>query len=110
MLLTKYIKEVWGKRNKAHFISRGYEFTQFGDTFDCKIEDVSHSSRHYIKYQCESESCQEIIEVMYKSYVRSRLHLCKKCSIQRVGAMLHERDKEFDKIARMRWNANKLSE
>lgn len=93
MLLTEYVTEKWHVRNKRHFMERGYTFTAFGDTFQCKTTDLANGSVQPIEYQCEG--CEEIIHAEYRAYARNKTHLCRECNAERTRERWDEQNGEY---------------
>ena len=67
MLVENQIISVrWAKKTKNHYIEKGYNFTQYGDTFDVHIKDLPLGSDYIIAYQCDY--CNEIKYKQYQAY------------------------------------------
>lgn len=69
MLLEQKIKTKWIKRNKEHYTSKGYVFTNIGDVFEVNSKDLISGSRVIVDVQCDY--CGEKIEKKYKDYIKS---------------------------------------
>ena len=76
MLITKEVEVIWGTNNKQHYISRGYSFTNFGDSFITIIEDIHPRSASYIEYKCDY--CNTPQNIRYTDYVKQNREYIKK--------------------------------
>lgn len=52
MIKEKYVIIKWCNSNKKYYISKGYAFTKYGETFSVKIEDLPKSSEVKITAIC----------------------------------------------------------
>lgn len=84
VLITKEVEVKWNSRNKKHYISKGYVFTAFKDTFTAKIEDVMKGSETLVDVKCDY--CDELYTKTYYKYNHHRKtnlvkdDCCKRCS------------------------------
>ena len=85
MLLTKEVEMTWTHPNKKYYIEKGYNFTNYGDTFNCKVEDLSEKSSKDV--QCRCDYCNTIYNKKYNKYVESHKNIdtdaCAKCAPQK---------------------------
>lgn len=44
MLISKTAIVKWNSKTKQHYVNLGYEFTKMGDSFEVKVEDLTHGS------------------------------------------------------------------
>jgi very-short-patch-repair endonuclease len=77
MLITKEVEVRWNSTNVNHFLSKGYEFTNFRDTFMCKIEDLPPTSRVPVVVTCDY--CGKEITKGYLDYRTQRKTIAKDC-------------------------------
>ena len=77
------IKMRWHYKNKSHFESKGYKFTNINDVFVVNINDLTNSSSTRVKIKCDY--CGREYECYYYSYVKSHAILnkdaCKHCAL-----------------------------
>ena len=70
MLLTKTLNIKWSGNQKTYYENKGYMFTKFGDEFECKFEDIPHSSDRYVK--CKCDYCEKEYSIQVKKYYRGK--------------------------------------
>lgn len=68
MVLTEKVLVKWNSCQKAYYEDKGYVFTNFGDEFEVKFEDMPHASDKYIDVQCDY--CGKIFSMQIKKYYR----------------------------------------
>ena len=75
----------WTARNKTIYVEKGYEFTNIGDIFYVKVEDLSKGSR--IKVQVKCDYCGEIIWTVWRDYLKCKndKYACKHCRQKRTS-------------------------
>jgi hypothetical protein len=56
----------WTKQNKKKYASKGYEFTNYGDSFLVDANDLNKSDKTKVKAVCDY--CGSIYDVVFKSY------------------------------------------
>ena len=56
----------WTNRNKNWYVSKGYKFTNYNDTFVVDIMDLSYGSKIKVKAKCDY--CGEPKDVQWKNY------------------------------------------
>jgi len=85
MLLTTDVLIKWNKNNKKYYIDKGYIFTQYGDEFEVKTEDLSKgNSKVYVDVLCDY-CLVNTINKTYQDYIDSNekaiIHkdCCKEC-------------------------------
>lgn len=82
MLLNESVEIKWTYRNRKHFESKGYKFTNINDVLIVKISDLTTGSPVRIKLKCDY--CGKEYECYYYSYVNSHAMLekdaCHNCS------------------------------
>ena len=85
MLLTKETEMKWNPKNYKHYIEKGYTFTNWGDSFTVKIEDIFGYSSAMVIYKCDY--CGEEITVSFCNYKKNhnineyvKKDCCKKCA------------------------------
>ena len=88
MLLTKTVVTKWNKNTKKHYESKGYLFTNYGDEFLVKVEDLTKGNTSEVEVLCDyclEEGIEKIIKKKYLIYKqqneKSIIHkdCCKKC-------------------------------
>ena len=71
MIPAQKVKIIWKTNNRAWFIERGYEFTNYGDTFEVSEKDVQPTSKTTkIIVNCDYCSCN-YTTTMY-NYTRAK--------------------------------------
>lgn len=82
MLLSKDVEMRWSYRNRKHFESKGYKFTNINDVFIVNINDLTNGSPIRIRLKCDYCGCE--YECYYYSYIKSHAILnkdaCKHCA------------------------------
>lgn len=68
-LISKTVKVKWFYKTREHYESLGYIFTNYGDEFEIKVEDLTKGSK--VKVECECNSCKKKLLWNYKDYVIS---------------------------------------
>ena len=83
MLINENVEIKWTYRNRKHFESKGYKFTNINDPLMVKISDLTTGSPARIKLKCDY--CGKEYECYYYSYVNSHAMLnkdaCHSCSV-----------------------------
>jgi hypothetical protein len=80
MLMQNEVEIKWHGINKEHYIDKGYEFTNTGDVFLVKFEDVLPSCHTLIDLKCDyqQEGCKNIYQKRvadyYKNNINSTIH------------------------------------
>lgn len=70
MLVENQIIELrWNKANKKYYQNKGYIFTDYGDSFKIKAEELSPGSEIYVKVICDF--CNKEYNMMWYHYVES---------------------------------------
>ena len=54
MILDEYVKVEWKTRSRKQYEDLGYKFTNYGDIFYVKIEDMPKGSHYKINYKCDN--------------------------------------------------------
>lgn len=68
LLENQKIEVKWNKKNYEHYISLGYEFTKWGDTFFVRAEDLTNGSHSKIQVVCDY--CGNIYDIQKYNYVK----------------------------------------
>lgn len=90
MIISKEAEVIWSHQSKNYYIEKGYKFTQKGDIFLVKIEDLPIRSKARVQAKCVS--CNECRDTSYSSIRKSlddsilKEYYCKKCIPERVLA------------------------
>lgn len=93
MILDTMVSIKWNGNNRKIYEPLGYNFTNYGEMFDVRIEDLPKGSHAKIKVQCDY--CGEIFEVVYYNLCRSLkdsdIIACKRCKNKKTHHTLYER-------------------
>ena len=68
LIENQTVQMTWSTNNKKKYVQKGYKFTNFGDVFNIKVEDLSNGSHAKVKLKCDY--CGEIIIVEWRDYIR----------------------------------------
>ena len=96
MILSETVLVTWNSANKKHYVSKGYEFTKCGDTFQAKISDLTKCSNSLVKIQCDF--CGKITEVPYTYVNRKKKHSCRSKECNRKLAVYSRFHKDSELI------------
>ena len=77
MLLTQTIIQKWNSRNIKHYVNLGYSYTHVNDEFECRVEDLPHSSR--VSIECVCDYCGKQFTKSYARYYEGRKYINKDC-------------------------------
>jgi len=102
MLITKTVKVKWWYNNKKWYVDKGYPFTQIGDIFEVKTEDLTVNNSNTIKMICDR--CNEPFDKRWIEYNASPhsegKHICKKCTYfdraEQIRLLKLERGQSFE--------------
>lgn len=94
----------WKRSNKEWYEAKGYLFTNCGDVFHVKAEDLTKGDHQKVKVQCDY--CGEIHDVIWKDYYKRRnqkKYACNNCRLKKASEStqqerrenLYERAKQF---------------
>lgn len=88
MLLTKTVKLKWSKRLKTWYELKGYKFTDFGQEFEIKVNDLPDGSHTEVEMQCDE--CDKILKnIKWHTYKRhmhkNGKYYCRECSMKLYG-------------------------
>lgn len=81
MILDEYVKVEWKTRSRKQYEDLGYKFTNYGDIFYVKIEDMPKGSHYKINYKCDN--CEFEGTMCYRDYIKSLVNgkkYCRSCS------------------------------
>lgn len=95
-IVSDSISMRWNPKNKNHYESRGYMFTEWGNEFDVKVCDLSPYSQYKVLVRCPD--CGQIREKSFQHIITTQSTLCADCAHGRLADDL--RGQEFD-----RWTA-----
>jgi len=79
----------WNRNVKKHYISKGYSFTNYGDYFEVKVEDLTDGCHIKVNVKCDYEDCKNpylkpLEWANYLKYVESDgKYYCHKCSVKK---------------------------
>ena len=96
MIKEKVVTIKWNSKNKKHYENKGYIFTNFGESFDVKIEDLSEGSHAIITRICDNPQCKNKEQMEYRTYLRlykknNGKVLCRKCANKARENALYEK-------------------
>lgn len=80
------VKVKWHPRNKKWYEGKGYKFTNWGDEFFVRTDDLSNGSQSYVKVQCDY--CMEIHDTLWRDYyVRKEYgkYACANCRLKKAS-------------------------
>lgn len=84
MLLTKNITVKWLNRTRKWYENKGYIFTNYGDEFKVKVEDLTETNKEMIDLECDNPNCKSKFSRYYYRYLRDknigRKDYCSKCA------------------------------
>ena len=90
--MEQEIEIEWNNANRKWFISKGYEFTNWGDKFKVKISDLRPKSGYMIKYICDY--CGNEINQSYNTYSLGHnkypKDACRYCASKKQIEMRHD--------------------
>lgn len=105
---NQLVEVKWAKKTKKHYISKGYVFTEYGDSFYVKAKDMPKFSRFKIVIYCDY--CGEPHIVSYGSYNNHEdktVDVCPKCRIfKQWDKTKDERAKKYFGVVRDICNEN----
>ena len=79
MLLSKEVEIKWSNAIISYYKEKGYVFTKRGESFVCKVEDLSEKSTSIVKVKCDY--CGKIIDKPFRRYIEERKNTNKDCCI-----------------------------
>lgn len=95
LIENQIVQMTWSTRNKKTYVQKGYEFTDFGDTFDIKVEDLLSGSHARVKIKCDY--CGDIVTVEWRDYLRHKneKYACKRCRQKKMSEKNLPRRQEY---------------
>ena len=98
MLKDEYVKMKWTKNNKKHYVEKGYLFTNFGDEFVIKVEDLPVGSHFKVNVICDYCGIEIIKEYRYHTNedccCKCKTEKSKKTNLARLGVEFPMQSKE----------------
>lgn len=92
MLLTQSIPVVWNKYNRKRYESKGYVFTNYGDTFMLNVSDLTKGCDKRVDVKCDV--CGEVRSLIWNKYLKQHDDkfgdTCIKCCIDKKEATTME--------------------
>lgn len=105
MIIDNQIAKVkWSRRNKEHYEEMGYSFTNYGDIFNVRVEDLMKGSHQDVNVQCDY--CGQNYTMQWKNYyiniIKKQKCSCNDCKvIKKNDVTLSERQTMlYNKISR----------
>lgn len=77
MIPKQKVKVRWHPSNKKYYISKNYQFTKLGDTFEVDIKDLKEGSHEIVK--CICDYCGTLHYKEYRTIFRYRKNINKDC-------------------------------
>lgn len=77
IVLDEWVNIAWARGNKRRYTQLGYVYTALGDTFLCKVSDLSHATRVDINVLCAV--CGRARKARYRTIIKSRHSVCRDC-------------------------------
>jgi len=65
-LETKEVELTWYIKTKKHYVNKGYPFTNYGDKFIAKVEDLSNGCLAMVKVKCDY--CGEVFSKTFHQH------------------------------------------
>lgn len=98
VLVTKKVLIKWNKANKKHYRQLGYLFTNYGDEFEVRVQDLQPNASVRVTVICDF--CQREYSVTWQHYIevenKNQKHACYNCRhIKRYENNLHKRQDEL---------------
>jgi hypothetical protein len=90
-LINKTVMVQWRNNTKKYYESKGYIFTEYGDEFEVKVEDLTNGSHVLVEVVCDNPNCENpYLKPMswqtYKKYIKeNNKYYCKKCAMKLYG-------------------------
>ena len=115
MLLSKTAIVKWNKKNKKYYEEKGYPFTNYGDEFKVKVEDLTFGSRALVDIKCDCENCENpYLKPMrfqnYNKYVHENgKYYWKKCATKLFGVEKSKITRFENSISFYNWCYENLS-
>ena len=85
MIIDKEIEMIISSSNYRYYKELGYNFTKVKDSILVKIEDLSKGSK--VRVNCKCDYCENIINIVYKNYIKQieklEKYCCTKCSYKK---------------------------
>lgn len=76
MLMSEYSEVRWNSKNKSRFESLGYKYTTMKDTFNVRVEDLSHGSNAIVEVKCDY--CGNVFNTSWYIFLHGRRNGLKK--------------------------------
>ena len=114
MLLSKTVIVKWNKRYRKYYVEKGYPFTNYGDEFKVKVEDLPNGSNVKVDVKCDCDDCNNpyLKPMTFQNYNKNihkdGKYYCKKCSIKLYGKENELKSKLKNSISFYDWCYNNL--
>src|SRR5699024_4785627 len=91
MLISKTVQVRWIGNTAPHYLEKGYEFTKWGEFFECVVEDLMPTST--IKVEVKCDYCEDgISHKPYRDYLKTRKEIAKDCCKNRSCMVLKTKE------------------
>jgi len=114
MLLSKTVIVKWNKRYRKYYVEKGYPFTNYGDEFKVKVEDLPNGSNVKVDVKCDCDDCNNpyLKPMTFQNYNKNihkdGKYYCKKCAIKLYGYENTRKSKLKNSISFYDWCYNNL--
>lgn len=78
IIIDEWVEMRWNGSTRSRYMGLGYKFTKIGDTFLCKVEDLSYGSRVSVLVKCPV--CNESRFIEYGKIARTGHTKCMFCT------------------------------
>ena len=89
MIISNTIKIRWNGFTKTWYEDKGYIYTNIGDEFEARVEDLMDGSGIKVKVQCDNSNCKKIAETKWQDYKKcvheNGKYYCQKCATNLFG-------------------------
>ena len=104
LVKNQIIQKKWAKQNKNYYINKGYIFTNYGDYFNVKAEDLSKGAKDKVKVKCDY--CGKTINVKWEDYIKHNdtgTYACDKCRQTKTSlkSLSARQEKIYNKILKI---------
>ena len=101
-ILSETVIAKWNGNNRKHYEGKGYIYTKLNNTFEVKVDDLTHTSSIYVKVQCDSclkelKEEQKFANVYVNMNKHEGLYICNECSLIINGKNRRSNTKKFKK-------------
>ncbi len=90
-LISETVEITWQTPTSTHYKNLGYQFTQYGDVFEVKVEHLPSGSNVFIEVKCDGDNCENpyLKPMKWHNYKKSvkedGKYYCQKCAMKLYG-------------------------